>query len=253
MSQWAERFAALTGTDDIVDTVDTVASRPPGSPATVHSVKSISQCQSAPLRSSPQRTTAETIGCRPSAVHNGNIVYSVTDGAEGKLSESAEASTAALTVDTVDDLAGLDHLRDTVDSVDTVGTSFADRAAIVEFDGNVLRYWVEGYEALASMSPPAGFLPVRWRRVVDSAAVFMDCWAKRAAECGWGGFDVFGCHSSAPDQRFDCMGIALLLDGSEIVAIDEAGADLVTSSGDRQRFYRRPLPPGTVSLWQLQR
>jgi hypothetical protein len=63
--------------------------------------------------------------------------------------------------------------------------------------------------------------------------------------------DVFGCHDTAPDRRFDAMGLVLLLDSCEIVTIDPDGADLVTAGGARQRFYRRPLPPGTVSLWQL--
>ena len=49
------------------------------------------------------------------------------------------------------------------------------------------------------------------------------------------------------------MGLVLLLDCREVVAIDPNGADLVTASGARQRFRRRPLPPGTVSLWQLHR
>jgi hypothetical protein len=47
------------------------------------------------------------------------------------------------------------------------------------------------------------------------------------------------------------MGLVLLLDRCAIVAIDPDGADLVTAGGGRQRFYRRPLPPGTVSLWRL--
>ena len=48
------------------------------------------------------------------------------------------------------------------------------------------------------------------------------------------------------------MGLVLLLDRREVVAIDELGADLVTVSGARQRFRRRPMPPGTVRLWQLE-
>jgi hypothetical protein len=49
------------------------------------------------------------------------------------------------------------------------------------------------------------------------------------------------------------MGLVLLLDGCEVVAIDPDGADLVTAGGARQRFRRRPLPHGTVSLWELVR
>jgi hypothetical protein len=47
------------------------------------------------------------------------------------------------------------------------------------------------------------------------------------------------------------MGLVLLLDRCEVVAIDREGADLLTVTGARQRFRRRPLPRGTVPLWEL--
>jgi hypothetical protein len=81
--------------------------------------------------------------------------------------------------------------------------------------------------------------------------VFLDRWAGEAIRCGWSDLDVFGCHDTAPTARRDAMGLVLLLDGCEIVAIDPDGADLVTAGGGRQRFYRRPLPHGIVSLWRL--
>ena len=49
------------------------------------------------------------------------------------------------------------------------------------------------------------------------------------------------------------MGLAMLLNRCEVVAIDPDGADVVTVTGARQRFRRRPLPPGTVPLWELAR
>jgi hypothetical protein len=113
--------------------------------------------------------------------------------------------------------------------------------------------WAEGYTALCAMPPPAGFRPDRWRRIIDAIGVFLDHWAGEAIRCGWSDLDVFGCHSTAPTARFDCMGLILLLDCCEIAAIDRDGADLVTASGARQRFRRRPMPPGTVRLWELAR
>jgi hypothetical protein len=101
------------------------------------------------------------------------------------------------------------------------------------------------------MAPPAGFRPDRWQQIVDATGAFLDRWAGAAIRCGWSALDVFGCHDTAPAARFDCMGLMLLLDRCKVVAIDRDGADLVTASGARQRFYRRPLPLGTVSLWEL--
>ena len=101
------------------------------------------------------------------------------------------------------------------------------------------------------MLPPSGFSPKRWRRVVDAAGMFLDRWGAEAIRCGWSDLDVFGCHQNAPTARFDCMGLILLLDRCEIVAIDLNGADIVTASGAHQRFRRRPLPTETVPLWGL--
>jgi hypothetical protein len=80
---------------------------------------------------------------------------------------------------------------------------------------------------------------------------FLDHWAAKAIACGWSDLDVFGCDPERPDARFDCMGLVLLLDRCEVIGIDEDGADLVTETGTRQRYRRRPLPVHTVSLWVL--
>jgi hypothetical protein len=129
------------------------------------------------------------------------------------------------------------------------------RAAPDDIDerAGVPRSWAEGYAALCAMSPPSGFWPERWRRVVDVTGVFLDRWADTAIACGWTDLDVFGCDPVRPAARFDCMGLVLLLDRCEVVGVDEAGADLVMNTGARQRFRRRPLPPGTISLWDLTR
>ena len=110
-----------------------------------------------------------------------------------------------------------------------------ERAALIADGAGVPREWAEGFAALCSMPPPDGFIPVRWRRVVDAAGVFIDRWAGTAIACGWSDLDVFGAHPTRPDARFDAMGLVLLLDRCEVVSIDENGADLVTSTGARQR------------------
>lgn len=126
-----------------------------------------------------------------------------------------------------------------------------ERAAIVEEGAGVPQSWAEGFAAVCCMPPPAGFAPARWQRIVDAAGTFLDRWADVAIACGWTDLDVFGCDPDRPDARFDCMGIVLLLDRCEVAGIDERGADLVSATGARQRYRRRPLPAGTVSLWEL--
>jgi hypothetical protein len=126
-----------------------------------------------------------------------------------------------------------------------------ERAALIEYGANVPRRWAEGYATLCSMPAPTGFSLERWRRIVDAAGVFLDRWAAKAIACGWSDLDVFGCDATAPDRRFDCMGLTLLLDRWEIADLDESGADLATETGTLLRYRRRPLPAHTISLWQL--
>jgi hypothetical protein len=129
-----------------------------------------------------------------------------------------------------------------------------ERAAIVEEGAGVPRRWAEGFAAMCSMPAPTGFSPERWARIIDAAGVFIDRWAIKAAECGWSDLDVFGCDDAAPDKRFDCMGLVLLLERMHVVAIDAAGADLRSLIGDvPQRYRRKALPAHTVRLWDLVR
>ena len=128
-----------------------------------------------------------------------------------------------------------------------------ERAAIVEYGARIPRRWAEGFAALSSMPAPHGFSPERWHRIVDAAGAFLDRWAAEAIVAGWTDLDVFGADAAAPDKRFDCMGLVLLLDRLEIVSIDPEGADLRSPTGAPQRYRRRPLPPHTVSLWDLAR
>lgn len=128
-----------------------------------------------------------------------------------------------------------------------------ERAAIVEFDGGIPRAWAEGSAALCAMPPPTGFTPARWQRITDATGAFLDRGGADAARLGWSDLDAFGCHPERPAARFDCMGLILLLDRCEAAAIDRDGADLLTVTGARQRFRRRPMPPGTVPLWRVAR
>lgn len=126
-----------------------------------------------------------------------------------------------------------------------------ERAAIIECGADIPRRWAQGYAALCSMSPPSGFSPERWQRIVDATGAFLDRWAADVIACGWSDLDVFGCDRNRPDARFDCMGLLLLLDRMEVVGIDAEGADLRSPTGAMQRYRRRPLPSRTVSLWDL--
>ena len=220
MSRWAERFTALSRSHDKSDNSDKRSSDDPGGP-------SVANCQNCRAKSSADQTALKPVEILDPAEGVGPSVTIVafvkeTDGEGGTQPRAAE------------------QLSPTVPTI-------ADKRS-----GDDPQAWAEGFAALAAMPPPTGFSPERWQRIIDATGVFLDRWAGEASCCGWSDLDVFGCHDTAPAARFDCMGLVLLLDRREVVAIDELGADLVTVSGARQRFRRRPMPPGTVRLWQLE-
>ena len=75
---------------------------------------------------------------------------------------------------------------------------------------------------------------------MDGGLIFADVWARKAQALGWSAEDVFGLHPVAPAARNDEKGLAwLLANGSRVVAIDADGADIVTTQGATQRYYRR--------------
>jgi hypothetical protein len=229
-SEWAELFNSLSKQD----TTDTRSEGAPEAAPSVASVKPVVTIgREAVDPAKPPRTLIFSDADDPSVASVASVTIK---------SEKEEDRTEALRVSTADISATLATEADDLD----------ERAALIEFGANVPRRWAEGYAALCSMAPPRAFSSERWQRIVDAAGSFLDRWASEAITCGWSELDVFGCDRDRPDARFDAMGLLLLLDRARIVSLDSAGADLVVQPGDaRQRYRRRPLPPGTVSLWDL--
>jgi hypothetical protein len=220
MSRWAERFTALSRSPDTIDTCDTRSRGGNARP-------SVSNCQSVHDKRSAVSSTPKTAESLDLAKGGGPFVNCVA-------SVSAPPAEKAGPV-----IAKPKPLPTVLTEGDT--RSAADTPSC----------WAEGCVALRSMPPPAEFYPERWQRIVDAAGIFLDRWATEAIRHGWTTLDLFGVDAGAPTARFDCMGLVMLLDRREILAIDERGADLVTASGARRRFRRRPMPPGTISLWEL--
>ena len=217
MSRWAEMFAALSEGHDTVDSVDAVAEATGATPTVSQSV----HCVRAPER--VEGHDPEQLNPRSLTVDEQPLIERVginEEGAEGLLSSPGSA----------DDL---------------------DEHAVIAEGAGVPTRWAEGFAVLSAMPPPTGFSLARWRRIINAAGIFIDKWAAKAAECGWSDLDVFGVNPDAPGRRFDAMGLVLLLDHCEVVAVDERGADLVANGGARLRYRRRPVPADTVSLWAL--
>jgi hypothetical protein len=132
------------------------------------------------------------------------------------------------------------------------GETEEERAAIVEYDGNIPRAWAEGFARLDRTSPPADLPIIRWRRFVDDVGLFLDSpFCAVAATLGWGPYDLFGCDRDRPFARVDKAGLLWLLDGNRLVMLAADAATIEFSTGARQTWRRKPASPGRVLAWEL--
>jgi hypothetical protein len=132
------------------------------------------------------------------------------------------------------------------------GATQEERAAIVEYDGNIPRAWAEGFARLDLNRPPGAVPTKRWRCFVDDVGRFVDGpFCAVAATLGWGSFDLFGCDRTRPFARIDQAGLLWLLNGDKLIALTENTASIETQTGARQTYRRKPNEPGRVLAWEL--
>ena len=125
--------------------------------------------------------------------------------------------------------------------------------SVRELDPDIVPELAVGLDVVLGAEAAHGIPAQHWPRVQRSVRHLVERGQVSAAlRHGWDVVDLFGCDRRAPWHRLDRMGLALLLDGCEVICIDAAGADLRASSGSVLRFRRRPAsPPPPVPLWEL--
>ena len=99
----------------------------------------------------------------------------------------------------------------TMAAVDDCQKDFEERAAIVEFDGEIPREWSEGIARLCSMQKPTNVSATRWRQAVDAAGCFADKWAAKASALGCTTLDIFGVDQRSPEGALHTAGLVWLL------------------------------------------
>ncbi len=129
--------------------------------------------------------------------------------------------------------------------------TFAERAAIIEFEAVAPREWAEGYARLLAMPRPEAVPSERWSCLVDDAGRFLDTWGTQAAALGWDTAALFGCHPEAPVARYDCAGLAWIIDGRAVIAVTSDTATIRTPGGAVLRYYRRHASQPAVAAWDL--
>jgi hypothetical protein len=134
----------------------------------------------------------------------------------------------------------------------TWGDAQEERAAIVEYDGDIPRAWAEGFARLDPDRPPR-FVPAkRWRLFVDDVGRFLDGgWVGKATALGWGPYDLFGADRDRPFARVDCAGLVWLLNGDRLLALTESAALIETRTGARHTYRRKRYEPGCALPWEI--
>jgi len=107
---------------------------------------------------------------------------------------------------------------------------FAERAAIIEHDGGITQPLADCLAAILTAGKPMDMPAVRWLRFQTDAALLVDQWGAKALALGWTADDLLGVDVIAPWQRIDCMGLAWLLNGATVTALDTKTATIGTGS-----------------------
>jgi hypothetical protein len=125
-----------------------------------------------------------------------------------------------------------------------------ERSAIVEFDGGAPREWAEGFARLDIAKPLRGFTIDRWQQLIDDGGRFLDRWAGKATELGWGATDVFGVNTGVPIVQQDANGLVSLIRGGDVVDIRADRATIKMLGGTYLTYLRRPTG-NVAAVWEL--
>jgi hypothetical protein len=133
----------------------------------------------------------------------------------------------------------------------TGGTPILQQAADLPASGGGPASWHTILAELEGMGCPDRLAPGRWDELLSDAEIFLSRWGSPAHALGWTALDLFGVHPIAPAARFDVMGLLLLIQGGEILALTADAATIRRKTG-AVLTYRRPALPGAVLLSAVQ-
>ncbi|EAQ36922.1 hypothetical protein NB311A_07228 [Nitrobacter sp. Nb-311A] len=98
--------------------------------------------------------------------------------------------------------------------------------------------WHAILAGLKGRQGPDWMMPDRWEMLLRDAERFLDRWSSTGHAMGWTALDLFGVHPTQPARRVDVMGLLLLLQGGEVIALTAEGALIRRPSGAVLRFPR---------------
>lgn len=110
---------------------------------------------------------------------------------------------------------------------------FEERAAIMEFDGNLPREWAEALARLATSSRPTDFNEERWSLIVEDAHAFVIEHIQRIVANGW---TVDAVRALLPG-----------LMGRKVLSVGRADVTVRMPSGASEKIFYRPRIGGAGS------
>ena len=132
---------------------------------------------------------------------------------------------------------GIESVERCVPSVPTVSTKFGEGRAASLIEGDP-QEWYAILAGLKERESPDWMSPDRWEMLLADAEHFLVRWSQTADAMGWTELDLYGAHPTRPATRFDLMGLLVLLQGAEVIALSAESASFRRPSGAGLRFYR---------------
>jgi hypothetical protein len=109
--------------------------------------------------------------------------------------------------------------------------------------------WKLGIELMANGRRPEGMQERAWRELVMDARILLQNWGPDLVELGWTTLEVFGVNPNWRHRRLDVPGLAYLLRGRPVEAIDADTALIRANRVDTMTFQRRLIAAGGVPVW----
>lgn len=131
----------------------------------------------------------------------------------------------------------LEAVAEGVPNVPSVPTYFRI-AQSVEIEGRVLVEWHAILARLKRCDPADWLSHEQWQGLLSDGENFLTRWGGAAHLLGWTSLDLFGVHPTAPAARFDVMGLILILNGAEVLALTSQTATMRRLSGAVLTFHR---------------
>jgi hypothetical protein len=114
-----------------------------------------------------------------------------------------------------------------------------ERVAIIEHDGQIPYDWALPIAKIQLRAKPESITKEKWQIITNNLEMLI-YYLQDIIAHQWTISDIFGCHSIAPEKRFDVMGLLMLLnEGDRII---EVSRDVIRIQGGRGSIagYYRP-------------